>query len=187
MEIIAEMNEVLQKYIPNQIGRYDDGFNINCIGDTLEHKGIPTILFEAGHYQGDYDREVTRKFIFYSLITSILCITNKTITGKYYKKYFDIPENKKCFYDIIVRDVVLLGKHVDIAVQYSEELVENNVKFVPKIVKIDNLQKFYGHREIIGKKRVIRNENVTVEIVPDVELLKFYLDSELFSIELAKR
>ncbi len=187
MEIIAEMNRVLQLCIPNQVGRYDDGFNINCIGDTLSQAGIPTILFEAGHYPNDYDREITRKFMFYSLISSIQYISNTNITGSRHEDYFLIPENGKCFYDIIIRDVILRGKLVDIAVQYVEEMSENNVKFVPKIVKIEDLRKFYGHREIIGKKRVIRNEIVTVEIVPEVKLLKFFLNSELFSIELMKR
>ncbi|PKV51085.1 zinc carboxypeptidase [Aquimarina sp. MAR_2010_214] len=186
MEIIAKMNAVLQKYIPNQVGRYDDGFNLNCVGDTLANMGVPIILFEAGHYPNDYDREITREYIFYSLITSIEYIATTKITGDMYKEYFLIPENGKCFYDVIIRDVVLGGENVDIAVQYSEELIKNNVKFIPKIVKIDNLQKFYGHREIIGKKRTIHNENVTVEIVPEAELLKFYLNSELFLIESVK-
>ncbi|MBQ0733171.1 M14 family zinc carboxypeptidase [Aquimarina celericrescens] len=187
MEIIARINTVLQECIPGQVGRYDDGFNINCIGDTLEYNRIPTILFEAGHYANDYDREITREYIFYSLITAIHYIAKNKITGQGYKDYFLIPENRKCFYDVIIRDVVLDGKSVDIAVQYTEELIENYVKFVPKIVKIEDLRKFYGHREIIGKKRTIRNEIVTVEIVPEIEMLKFYLDSELFSIELTKR
>ncbi len=187
MEIIAKMNGVLQQFIPGQVGRYDDGFNINCIGDTLAYNGIPTILFEAGHYPDDYNREITREYMFYSLVTSINYIASKEVTGKDYKGYFLIPENAKCFYDIIIRDVILDGKNVDIAIQYTEELRENNVRFVPKIVKIEDLRKFYGHKEIIGKNRVIRNENDTVEIVPEVKLLNFYLDSELFSIELAKR
>ncbi|GAA4278867.1 M14 family zinc carboxypeptidase [Aquimarina mytili] len=183
MEIIAEMNTMLQKMIPNQVGRYDDGFNINCVGDTLSHQGIPTILFEAGHYPEDYDREVTREYIFYSLIAAIQYIARITIKGDKYDGYFLIPENSKCFYDIIIRDVILEGKNVDIAIQYTEKLVENNVKFVPKVVKIENLRKFYGHREIIGKKRVISSENVGNMIVPETELLKFRLNSELFSIE----
>ncbi|MEW7291892.1 M14 family zinc carboxypeptidase [Aquimarina sp. 2304DJ70-9] len=187
MDIIAKMNTMLQELIPNQVGRYDDGFNINCVGDTLEHNGIPTILFEAGHYPGDYDREMTREYIFYSLVTSIQYIAKTKIIGEGYKDYFLIPENAKCFYDIIIRDVILNSKNVDIAVQYTEILTGNNVKFVPKIVKIDDLQNFYAHKEIIGKKRAIYNENVTVEIVPEVELLNFRLDSELFSIESTKR
>ncbi|MFD2562562.1 M14 family zinc carboxypeptidase [Aquimarina rubra] len=186
MEIIAEMNTVLQQVIPNSVGRYDDGFNINCIGDTLSDMGIPTILFEAGHYKDDYDREKTRVFIFYALVAAVDYISEKNIVGNLYENYFEIPENGKCFYDIIIRDVMLDKKNVDIAIQYTEELSENDIKFIPKIVKIADLGNFYGHREIIGNKRVIQNENVTVEVVPDNEMLKFYLNDELFSTELRK-
>ncbi len=182
MEVIAEMNSMLQKVIPNHVGRYDDGFNINCIGDTLEYNRIPTILFEAGHYPKDYDRETTREYIFYALVTSVTYFATSKVNGEHYKDYFLIPENGKLFYDIIIRDVILQGKNVDIAVQYTEKLIDNTVRFIPKIVKIDNLEMFYGHKEIMGEKREIYNENVTVEIVPEVELLKFYLDSELFSV-----
>ncbi|MDH7445781.1 M14 family zinc carboxypeptidase [Aquimarina sp. 2201CG14-23] len=186
MEIISEINTVLQQCIPNSIGRYDDGFNINCVGDTLSDMEIPTILFEAGHYKDDYGREKTREFIFYALIRAVGYISEKNVTGEYYQKYFDIPENGKCFYDIIIRDVILDKKNVDIAIQYTEKLSENAVKFIPKIEKIGDLEKFYGHREIIGNKREIYNENVTVEVVRENQLLKFRLNDELFSTELRK-
>ncbi len=186
MEIISAMNTVLQQYIPNAVGRYDDGFNLNCVGDTLTNMGIPTILFEAGHYPADYDREKTRAFIYYSLVTAVDYITHTPTIGNKYEDYFEIPENEKCFYDIIIRDVVLNGKNVDIAIQYIEELSENDIKFVPMIEKIEDLRKFYAHREIIGNKRPIQNENVTVEVVSGNKLLKFRLNDELFSTDVRK-
>ena len=64
MEIIQVMNKTLQPYLPNQIGRYDDGFNDNCVGDYFQSNGTPTILFEAGHFPKDYKREVTRNIWF---------------------------------------------------------------------------------------------------------------------------
>lgn len=187
MEIIVEMNKILQNFIPNAVGRYDDGFNLNCVGDTLTYLGIPAILFEAGHYPNDYNREKTREYIFYALISSINYIANKDITGVNYEPYFSIPENEKLFYDIIIRDVVLDGKSVDIAIQYQEKLCENAIHFVPIVEKIENLRKFYGHREIIGNKREIYNENVTVGVVSGHELLNFSLDDELFSTDLTKK
>ena len=55
MELIVAMNKNLQKLIPEQIALYDDGFNHNCVGDTFQSLGVPTILFEAGHYKDDYE------------------------------------------------------------------------------------------------------------------------------------
>ncbi|TYP75010.1 M14 family zinc carboxypeptidase [Aquimarina intermedia] len=182
MQVISAMNELLQQLIPNQIGRYDDSFNINCIGDTLEHEGIPTILFEAGHYKEDYDREKTRSFIFYALVKGLTAISSNTFTANDHKEYLAIPENEKRFYDIIIREVSLKGQIKDIALQFTEKLSDTTIIFVPKIAAVGDLSNFYGHREIKGAKRAIRHYNDVVEVVPEVEMLKFYLNTELFSV-----
>ena len=64
IHIINRMNDALQVYIPNQIGRFDDSYNVNCTGDYFTTHITPTILFEAGHYVNDYDRDVVRNYIF---------------------------------------------------------------------------------------------------------------------------
>ncbi|MFK7782924.1 M14 metallopeptidase family protein [Psychroserpens sp.] len=144
MEIIAVMNTNLQKQIPNQVGIYDDAFNINCVGDTFQSLNTPTILFEAGHFQEDYDREVTREFIFQSLMTAIQYISETNITGSNHKNYLQIPRNEKLFYDIIIRNT----SKQDIGILYNEKLRDESIEFIPKIEKIYDLSTFYGHKEI---------------------------------------
>src|SRR5690606_23703813 len=68
MEVIGQMNAMLQQVIPNQVGVYDDAFNLNCVGDTFQSENRPTMLFEAGHYFNDYEREQTRKYIYIALL-----------------------------------------------------------------------------------------------------------------------
>lgn len=144
MSIIVKMNTVLQKQIKNQVGIYDDAFNLNCVGDMFQSLKVPTILFEAGHFSNDYQREETRKLIFQSLLVSIHCITNDDINEAHYKEYQNIPKNEKQFFDIIIRN----SKGMDIAIQFQEELIQNNIEFVPKVEKISDLKHFYGHIEI---------------------------------------
>ena len=150
MAIISDLNKMLQDFIPNAVGRYDDGFNINCVGDTLQHKNIPTILFEAGHFPGDYESETTRAFMFLSLIRvfeSILLLKSEETPAS--NSYFSIPENKKCFFDYIIRNIKLPEIGVtDLAIQFEETLVEGELNFVPKIAQIAELVDFKGHVEI---------------------------------------
>ncbi|MDD7885852.1 M14 metallopeptidase family protein [Flavivirga sp. 57AJ16] len=153
MAIIGVMNETLQKIIPKQVGVYDDAFNLNCVGDTFQNENIPTILFEAGHYENDYGREVTRELIYTSYISSLSYIANNSVTGSKYEAYFKIPENEKCFYDVIIRNARVAASHSnekinDIAVQYQEKLIHGQIKLIPKIEKIEKLDAFYGHKEI---------------------------------------
>lgn len=183
MDTIVRMNEILQEVIPNQVGIYDDAFNINCAGDTFQSLNVPTILFEAGHYKNDYNREKVRKFIYMSLLVALRCIANNSITGAGYKKYLDIPKNQKLFYDIIIRDAVLetQSKPVDIAIQYKEILEGRTIKFKPEIRTIGQLQYYYAHRDVnagktlvIGAKKQKLFEGYANDFV--------FINNELFSL-----
>lgn len=155
MEIIAVMNNHLQEIIPNQVGIYDDAFNINCVGDTFQSFGVPTILFEAGHFPGDYQREKTRELIFHSYLVSLAYITQNDISGEHFKSYLDIPMNEKLFFDFIIRNANVNNEIVDIAIQFQEKLQENRIRFLPKIEKIGHLDSFYAHNEINASKHPI--------------------------------
>lgn len=148
MEVIAVMNKALQSIIPNQVGVYDDAFNLNCVGDTFQSENIPTILFEAGHYAQDYARETTRELIYVSYLTSLDYIAKNNITGSQFKPYLDIPENDKCFLDIIIRKAKVAGVTTDVGILYKEVLNNNKVEFLPVIDKIEDLTTIYGHKEI---------------------------------------
>lgn len=155
MEVIACMNEELQKYIPNQIGRFDDGFNINCIGDTVQNMGIPTVLVEAGHYPDDYQREETRKFVFISLLSALYSLTNDDDSDKKHLEYFNIPNNLVFFFDFFYKNVKFNYDNKQIitnfAVQFSERVENDQVLFEAYIKETGELQGFTGHFEYNAK------------------------------------
>jgi len=147
MNVIANINKVLQAEIPGHIGLYDDAFNINCVGDTFQSLHVPTILFEAGHYGTDYCRETTRCFIFLALVSGLHYISrlaNSSESNSEIKAYLEIPNNKKNFCDIIIRNTA----EGDFAIQYKEELRINEIHFIPEIKLKGNLNAHFGHREI---------------------------------------
>ena len=160
MEIIAKMNETLQMFIPGQVGVYDDAFNLNCVGDTFMSENVPTMLFEAGHFANDYEREQTRKYIYIALMTSLDYISKNNVDGSLCQPYFDIPENGKCFLDVILRNVRLdtSSEMVDVGILYQEKLIGNEVVFKPKVEKIEKLDTFYGHKEISFNGEVALND-----------------------------
>jgi hypothetical protein len=173
MEIIAVINENLQQQIPNQVGIYDDAFNINCVGDTFQTLNVPTILFEAGHFADDYPREMVRNYIFQSLLVAIDYIANQTITGKNFEPYLQIPQNAKCFYDIIIRNALVETENgeqiADIAIQYQERLVDNRIEFIPIVEYVGKLDAFFGHREIDAKsQKVVSEKNETIRVVNEI-------------------
>ncbi len=161
INIIAGMNEVLQHYIPGQVGRFDDSFNINCIGDTFQYLGVPTILFEAGHFQGDYHREKTREYIFMALVSSFKIISENDIVISKFDKYLSIPQNKVVFYDFKYKNIKINYDGIEIitnfAAQYKEELIENKLVFNAFIAKIGELDDFFGHIEYDGKEALYQD------------------------------
>lgn len=151
MELIAYMNDCLQTYIPNQIGRYDDGFNINCIGDTVQQNGIPTVLIEAGHFKDDYQREETRKFVFIALLSGLYNLRFDTDNTTKYLEYFNIPSNKTMFFDFIYKNIKLNydNQHIftNFASHYSEKVLDQDIHFEASIKEIGKLEGFSGHYE----------------------------------------
>jgi len=133
------------------VGRFYDSFNINCIGDMFQSLNVPTILFEAGHHPNDYEREVTRKFIFFALFSGFSRISENVVAVKENGDYFDIPQNKIVFYDFIYKKVKINYENREIftnfASQYREVLFDNSVIFEAFISEIGNLDGFHGHKE----------------------------------------
>ncbi|MDB9782159.1 M14 family zinc carboxypeptidase [Winogradskyella sp.] len=171
MSVITALDSFLQTDLPNGISRYDDAFNLNCVGDTFQSFGVPTLLYEAGHYPNDYSREVVRRFMFLAIIKGLDCIS-KGVKAKNYDAYFNIPENKKMFYDIVIRNAklsTLTDEATDIAIQYKEVLYENEIKFVPVIEAITNLHAYYGHKEIDANFKMVKNsDNSVIKVANEI-------------------
>lgn len=149
MKLIVAMNTALQALIPGQVGRYDDSFNSNCVGDAFQMLGTPTILFEAGHYPKDYGREQTRYYIFIALMEAITTISRKMVDTYPLEPYFEIPENNKLYYDVIIDNIDQVNPIFDIGasagILYMEKLIEDKIVFVPSLEKVGDLTQFYGH------------------------------------------
>jgi Zinc carboxypeptidase len=151
MNVIVAMNSTLQQFIPNQVGRFDDAFNLNCVGDTFKYLGTPTILFEAGHFQKDYQREMTRKFIFIALVSGLKHIYENDIVCNEMIEYFNIPQNKPIFYDFIYKNIKIYYDNKQIitnfAIQFLEVLKEGEIEFVATLSEIGELSHNFGHFE----------------------------------------
>jgi hypothetical protein len=162
INLIAGINDVLQKYIPGQVGRFDDSFNINCIGDTFQFLGVPTILFEAGHFPNDYEREITRKYIFFSLISSFEIISENDLVVNRNSDYLNISQNKVVFYDFMYKNIKINYDGIEIitnfVAQYKEELIENKIHFNAYIVEAGELENYFGHYEYDGKEAVYSDD-----------------------------
>ena len=183
MQIIIAMNNYLQTVIPGQVGRYDDSFNINCVGDYFQHRGASTILFEAGHFTNDYDREETRKYIFLSLYYGLVEIITSDYKNQNISDYDKIPENEKLFYDIIIKNAEVNGTIKDVAIQYEESLRSNRLHWIPKLQGVGDFEEFFAHKTLNAKNKILRINGVK-NFENETYIEEISLNNEIFSIKL---
>lgn len=181
MSVIVGMNEVLQELIPNQVGRFDDSFNINCVGDTFQFLNVPTILFEAGHFPEDYEREETRKYIFTALLAGIQYLYENDVVSNKNEEYLKIPQNKVVFYDFVYKNVKInydgKEKIINFAAQYKEVLNNNKVTFEARIAQIDHLENYFGHQVLDAQGETYQDNEANF---PNIEQkADFYLGKKM--------
>ena len=185
MSVIHQMNKLLQKYIPGQIGRFDDAFNINCVGDYFQTLGTSTILFEAGHYHNDYNREKTRKFIAFATLQALLCISTNSVNENDHENYLQIPKNNTLFFDVLIKNALIRKNNNesvnDIGISYEEILKNGEVLFVPKIKSIGNLSSYFGHKTINADKKLVQ-EVSGVSIEPDADFCNIVIGNSKISL-----
>ena len=159
MKLIVIANIKLQVDITGAVGRYDDGFNINCVGDYFTAQNTPTVLFEAGHYPSDYKRAETRKHIFNSLVVMLDAIASGSLEIIETEPYFEIPENENHLRDI---ELYNLKKSPDglpvfgncMLIQFKEVRKNNDIDFIPEIVT--------ETKGLIGMQRINAQEHKTL-------------------------
>ena len=149
MDVIVAMNRLLQKLIPDFVGRYTDEFYPTATGDNFQKLGYNTILIESGHFPDDYQREIAREHTFYAIIQGLYHIATSDNFNDY-ESYFTIPNNTKIFYDVIHRYSI---SKEDVAYQYIDEIM--NDQLVSKLNKVDekDLKLKFRHNEIVFESK----------------------------------
>lgn len=174
MAVIGRIYEHLKELIPNQIGRYSDEFYPTSTGDNFIKAGMPTILFEGGHFADDYTRKGTRKYYTVALYYALKAISELDSGIEGWEKYLEIPENQETHYDIIYRNVKLNTDHeciLDVAVQYREIIEEgkDEISFVPFVMEVGDVKKRKGWLEVdcTGKKFVAATKYPKLDAVAE--------------------
>lgn len=168
MELIVKMKNYIQAYHHDQIGRFDDTFNQNCVGDSFTSSGSPTILFEAGHYPNDYSREQSRSFVFYALIALFDLDTASQNNSLDYKEYFTIPENQKIYKDVVLYNVRVDGEDnlQTISFQYKEKLLHQKIEFELYFDSMQEKNNVFGHQHFDlqgGRILVNSHQNILID------------------------
>jgi hypothetical protein len=100
MKIIVFMNDIIQRYAPGQVGRYNDDFEPRAFGDNIQKWGTSAILIESGGYPEDVEKQFIRKLNYVSILAAIYAIATKAYADIPLSAYGMIPENDRKLFDL---------------------------------------------------------------------------------------
>jgi hypothetical protein len=177
MKVIGFMNDIIQKYAPGQVGRYNDDFEPRAFGDNIQKWGTSTILIESGGYAGDTEKQEIRKLNYVSILSAIYSIAKGNYNSLSLDKYWVIPENDRKLFDLKLEQVSynLLGKDyvLDIGIHRQEidDEAHNDFWIKGRISDQGDLSTFYGYETLSAKGYELREGRVYQQVLESIEEL----------------
>ncbi len=162
MKVIAFMNNIIQKYAPGQVGKYNDDFEPRAFGDNIQKWGTSTILIESGGYPNDIEKQEIRKLNYVSILSAIYTIANGKHEEIPLEDYEKIPENDRKLFDIKIvnANYELLGKKyvLDIGMNRLEVDHEGNNDFwySSRIIDQGDLSTYYGYETFDASEYTVK-------------------------------
>lgn len=182
MKLIVEMNNLLQEYIPGQVGRYRDDFESRAFGDNFQKWGTSTILIESGGLQNDPEKQEIRRLNYTIILASLFAISNKEYEKNDLKMYDTIPENDRKLLDLKISSMTykLKGKEYLLGLGINRREVEdiecNTFYYSSEIVERGDLRTNFGYEEFdaSGYKYVSPKISPVTYSMRELDTLNYY-------------
>lgn len=162
MKVIVFMNNIIQKYAPGQVGRYNDDFEPRAFGDNIQKWGTRTILIESGGYANDLEKQEIRKLNYVSILSAIYTIAKENYRDIPLEDYEKIPENDRKLFDLKIVNATykINGKPylLDVGMNRLEVDREGNNDFwySSRIIDQGDLSTYYGYETFDATGYIIK-------------------------------
>ena len=179
IQVIVGMNQAVQEFIPNMVGRWSSEFEPRAFGDNIQKWGTTLILIESGGRKGDPEKQYIRKLNFVALLTGLQSIASNTFKKNSLKEYDKLPENSKAIFDLIIRNVTIKKGETtfkaDIAINRTEKPVSGKDYFATTstIEEIGDMSVFFGTDEIKADGlEIVSEKEINLGSKADFQLVK---------------
>jgi hypothetical protein len=102
MKLTAQLNEIVQEYLPGKVAKFGDAYEPRAFGDNMQAWGTSTILIEAGGLLDDPEKQYLRKLHFVMLMSAFVSIADKEYLNYTRDAYEAIPPNRISIFDLLV-------------------------------------------------------------------------------------
>ncbi|GAA4436783.1 hypothetical protein GCM10023188_30240 [Pontibacter saemangeumensis] len=157
MRTIVGMNKELQQLIPGHVAKYADSHEPRAFGDNIQKWGTSVILIESGGYKNDPEKQHIRRLNFASIVSALHLIAGKGYAQHELDEYYDIPENERYLYDVVLRKVKYADEErdylLDVGIMRDEVRAQNDQGFYHRssVQEIGDMSVAYGYEEIDGE------------------------------------
>lgn len=122
--VAAAIVEALQKFIPDNIARYDDDYTATAFGDNFTAWGTPVILIETGALYGK-DEMYLVKLNFVAFLTALRVFADGSEKDQNPAAYLGLAQNSSGqLYHIIFRGANVIGR-IDGRVKFRTDIAIN--------------------------------------------------------------
>ncbi len=126
MRLIAQLDRMLQEFIPGHVATFSDSFEPRAFGDNIQKWGTSTILVESGGLKGDPEKQYIRKMNFLLLLESFRSIARGEYRDFTVEQYEAIPPNRLRLHSIIFRNLTVPFREYEFQLDVAVNRVEVN-------------------------------------------------------------
>ena len=154
MRLIAQLDHMLQEFIPGHVATFSDTFEPRAFGDNMQKWGTSTILVESGGLKGDPEKQYIRKMNYLLLLESFRSIARGEYGSYTVEQYEAIPPNRLRLHSIIFRNLTVPFREfefqLDLAVNRTEVNTNGASDFYKRgtVSEIGDLSTFNGFEEV---------------------------------------
>ena len=112
-QLCAVIRDALEPYAPDQIGRYDDEFEVRAFGDNITLWGTPVVLIETGPWPAPEPDAALVRLNFVAILSALDALATGAVDRADPQRYESLPMNESKLFSIVVRNAsVISGKGI---------------------------------------------------------------------------
>ena len=186
MQVICDMKETLQQFIPNNIAKYSDEHEPRAFGDNIQKWGSSLILIESGGYLDDREKQFIRKLNFTAILSALNSIANRSYTKYKLADYEVIPNNEKYLFDLLIRNASFVKGDKIIKKDIGINLIEKNTAgakgfYLKSVIEdMGDLSTFWGIKELDATGLLVQPFNSFPELKAQYNIANEYADDTMF-------
>ncbi len=168
----AVIRDAIEPFIPGQIGRYSDEFEVRAFGDNIARWGTGVVLIETGPLQGDRPDAALVRVNFVALVTALEALASGGVEAADPARYESLPMNgSRLLHTLVQNASVITGTGVgpftaDVGIGASRVVREQNGRReIAYAARIEDL----GDLRVFGALETVDATGLTAAPLPDPE------------------